>query len=103
MYGSGVVAAAAVLAIVLVLPVLTLALLLLLFELKRLHIKQEGCAGAPLTLERGTLHQTTSSATIVFCGCLLFLKYLENLYWDVAELELSFAAATVRSPRVKFA
>ena len=93
------------LAIVLVLPVLTLALLLLLllFVLKRLHIKQEGCAGAPLTLERGTLHQTTSSATIVFCGCLLFLKYLENLYWDVAELELSFAAATVRSPRVKFA
>ena len=94
------------LAIVLVLPVLTLALLLLLlllFALKRLHIKQEGCAGAPLTLERGTLHQTTSSATIVFCGCLLFLKYLENLYWDVAELELSFAAATVRSPRVKFA
>ena len=58
MYGSGVVAAAAVLAIVLVLPALTLALLLLLllFALKRLHIKQEGCAGAPLTLERGTRH-----------------------------------------------
>ena len=91
------------LAIVLVLPVLTLALLLLLFELKRLHIKQEGCAGAPLTLERGTLHQTTSPVTFLFCGCLLFLKYLENLYWEVAELELSFAAATVRSPRVKFA
>ena len=83
------------LAIVLVLPVLTLALLL--FALKRLHIKQEGCAGAPLTLERGTLHQTTSPVTFLFCGCLLFLKYLENLYWEVAELELSFAAATVRS------
>ena len=94
------------LAIVLVLPVLTLALLLLLlllFALKRLHIKQEGCAGAPLTLERGTLHQTISPVTFLFCGCLLFLKYLENLYWEVAELELSFAAATVRSPRVKFA
>ena len=93
------------LAIVLVLPVLTLALLLLLllFALKRLHIKQEGCAGAPLTLERGTRHQTRSPVTFLFYGCLLFLKYLENLYWDVAELELSFAAATVRSPRVKFA
>ena len=49
MYGSGV--AASVLAIVLlVLAALTLLLLLLLFVLIRLHIKHDGCAGAPFTL-----------------------------------------------------
>ena len=47
-YGSGV--AAAVLAIVLLVAALVLLLLLLLFVLIRLHIKHDGCAGAPFTL-----------------------------------------------------
>ena len=47
-YGSGV--AAAVLAIVLLVAALALLLLLLLFVLIRLHIKHDGCAGAPFTL-----------------------------------------------------
>ena len=106
MYGSTV--AVSVLAIVLLvaaaLLTLLLLLLLLLFVFMRLHMKHDGCAGAPFTLVM----------TIIIDNHwkdVFYIRYLENLYWEVAELERSFAAATAgmhtgqicRNTQVKYA